>query len=258
MNRSPLTAVLIGMSTLVLSSRHRPDNQRLWRLAVSRGWTVLRATGPRVPPAPDADRDGGEVVIYVEALFGPAVAAAVGRELLDVPDDWLPSAPRALRSREVRLTTLGGAADGPFPAFVKPPGDKSFAAAVRSAREDLPGELDPATPALVSEPVVWEDEFRCFCLDGRVRAVSPYLRGGRLAEDTEFAADDGELAEAEGFAERVLRETPSPRAVVVDVGRIVDRGWAVVEANAAWGSGLYGCDAAAAFEVIRAATVLPD
>jgi hypothetical protein len=33
-----------------------------------------------------------------------------------------------------------------------------------------------------------------------------------------------------------------PRAVVVDVGLIAGRGWAVIEFNAAWGAGLNGCD----------------
>jgi hypothetical protein len=33
-----------------------------------------------------------------------------------------------------------------------------------------------------------------------------------------------------------------PRAVVVDVGLIDGRGWAVIEFNAAWGAGLNGCD----------------
>jgi hypothetical protein len=30
--------------------------------------------------------------------------------------------------------------------------------------------------------------------------------------------------------------------VVVDVGLIAGRGWAVIEFNAAWGAGLNGCD----------------
>ncbi|MBV6626222.1 MAG: ATP-grasp domain-containing protein [Rivularia sp. (in: Bacteria)] len=33
-----------------------------------------------------------------------------------------------------------------------------------------------------------------------------------------------------------------PSATVIDVGVIKGRGWAVVEQNAAWGAGLYGCN----------------
>lgn len=45
-----------------------------------------------------------------------------------------------------------------------------------------------------------------------------------------------------------------PRAVVIDVGMIADRGWAVVELNAAWDAGLYGCDPAQVLEVVQHAT----
>ena len=46
------------------------------------------------------------------------------------------------------------------------------------------------------------------------------------------------------FARSVL-EDPTvelPPAVTLDVGRIASRGWAVIETNPAWASGLYGCD----------------
>lgn len=38
---------------------------------------------------------------------------------------------------------------------------------------------------------------------------------------------------------------------VVDVGIIQDRGWAVVEQNAACCSGIYGCDPEEVLEVVR-------
>jgi hypothetical protein len=46
-----------------------------------------------------------------------------------------------------------------------------------------------------------------------------------------------------------------PRTAVLDVGIIADRGWAVVEQNAAWGSGIYGCDPVRVLEVLQYAAV---
>jgi hypothetical protein len=40
----------------------------------------------------------------------------------------------------------------------------------------------------------------------------------------------------------------------VDVGLIEDQGWAVVEQNAAWGAGIYGCNADAVLDVLYAAS----
>jgi len=48
---------------------------------------------------------------------------------------------------------------------------------------------------------------------------------------------------------------PRPQAFVLDVGIIKRRGWAVVEPNACWGAGIYGCTPSKVLEVLLAATV---
>ena len=65
------------MTTLLMSSRHTEDDQALWRASVSRGWSVARARGIRLP-----DIDDSEIVIYVESLYSPTIAKMIGRELL--------------------------------------------------------------------------------------------------------------------------------------------------------------------------------
>jgi ATP-grasp domain-containing protein len=89
-------------------------------------------------------------------------------------------------------------------------------------------------------------------------ASSSYIREGELAQDEDGAwpAPPGELAEAEAFLARVLADAavPLPPAVVVDVGLIAGRGWAIVEANAAWGAGICGCAPDRLLPVLRRAT----
>jgi hypothetical protein len=46
-----------------------------------------------------------------------------------------------------------------------------------------------------------------------------------------------------------------PRSLLLDARIIAGRGWAVVEQNAAWGSGIYDCDPAIVLEVLRYAAV---
>lgn len=240
------------MTTLLLSSRHTEDDQALWRSAIGRGWSVERARGIRVP-----EIDDSEIVIYVEALFAPTIAKALRLRLLDPAEDWLVTLPSKYTARNIRLTTLGEARSFASPAFVKPPNDKSFESKVYSSGADLPDAFDDEMTVLVAEPVAWETEFRCFALDGEVRTVSPYLRHGAHAKLDDYVASNEELSEARAFAEQVLADcsVTTPRAVVIDVGTIVGRGWAVVEANGAWGSGIYGCDPAAVLDVIRHATI---
>ncbi len=241
------------MTTLVLSSRHTADAQALWRAAVRRGWSTVRVRGITVPAISEVD-----IVIYAEALFAPTIAERLQRALLDPPDDWLVRVPSDLRLRSVQLTTLGAAREGTAPAFVKPPNDKTFTARVFQAGRDLPEEYDADSPVLVAEPVRWISEYRCFCRDEEVITVSPYVLEGQPAVGRDYAAPADELSEAQTFASAVLRAMRgfTPRAIVIDVGIIEHRGWAVVEANGAWGAGIYGCDPAGALDVVAGATVL--
>jgi hypothetical protein len=240
------------MTTLLLTSRFRRDDQLLWQAAIRRHWNCERLRGPKVPEIDDA-----EIVVYAEAFYAPLIERALHLRLLDVEEDWLVHLPPLFRRREIRMLELRDAVAIREPAFIKPPNDKSFKARVYQSGAELPTEYDQEMYVLVAEPVQWENEYRCFLLDRKVKAISPYLRSGELAELHDFQATSEELAQASAFAELVGADSAVklPRAVALDVGCIGGRGWAVVEANGAWGSGIYGCDADAVLDVIRHAVV---
>jgi hypothetical protein len=244
------------MPTLILTPRFTEDAQALWRAANQLGWQVERLRNWRVP---EELRGVNDPVVYLEGLFGPLLAEAFGLRLLEPPVDWLPRLPPEYRQREVKLSTLGAARKLTEPAFIKPPNDKSFPAKVYVGSE-LPPDFDDAMPVLISEIVSWEKEFRCFVLDRELRTMSVYLRGEEMQREHDFAATDEELAEAEAFVRRVLADTrvELPRATVIDVGVIQGHGWAVVEQNAAWGSGIYGCDPRQVLEVLHHSAVKAD
>ncbi len=241
------------MPTLILTPRFTEDAQALWRAAQLLGWGVERLTSWKVS---EELRTVPEPVLYLEALFGPVLADQFGLRLLEPAIDWLPRLPEEYRKRRVSLMPLREARTLPEPAFIKPPNDKSFPAQVYTGAE-LPTGYDEDSPVLVAEVVVWEKEFRCFVLDRQPCTLSVYLRGGELQRETGFEASDAELAEAEAVVRTVLADgrVDLPRSAVLDVGVIAGRGWAVVEQNAAWGSGIYGCDPVRVLEVLRYAAV---
>lgn len=245
------------MPTLLLTARQTDDTQKLWRACISEKWKVERVHNWQVPTV-----DPREAAIYGESLFAQHVAKTLGLKLLEPPVDWLPRLNPKWRGRNVRLTTLAEARLVGERVFIKPADEKNFEAGVYRTGAELPvaGTLPEDLPVLVQEAVEWPLEFRCFVLDGQVVTVSPYWREGELAkgEDESWAASDAEKQAAIQFCEEVLRdaEVSAPEAVVVDVGMIRGRGWAVVEANAAWGSGVYGCDGGKVLSVLRRACVL--
>jgi ATP-grasp domain, R2K clade family 2 len=237
------------MPTLILTPRFTEDAQALWRAATQLGWDVERLRSWQVP---EELRSIAEPVLYLEGLFGQTLAAQFGLQLLEPPLDWLPNLPEEFRQRHVSLSTLGACRKIVEPTFIKPPNDKSFPARVYTGA-DLPPEYDDETPVLVADVVAWEKEFRCFILDRQIRTISVYLRDGALQRDRDFESSPAELAKVESYVEKLLadRRIELPRTAVLDVGMIADRGWAVVEQNAAWGSGIYGCDPIQVLEVLR-------
>jgi hypothetical protein len=244
------------MPTLVLSQRHSTDSSSLWRAALDADWHVERVRGFAVDPS----LSGRDPVLYGETLFADAAMEPLGIGLLQPTDDWLPRLPERHRLRHVRLATLEEARALTDAAFVKPPDEKWFPARVypSGASMELGPELASDLPVLVAEPVVFDVEFRLFVKEREVAACSVYIRDGDIARrDGEWIADPEEESAARAFADALLRdpEVDLPAAVVVDVGRIRDRGWAVVEANAAWASGLCGVDPRAVLPVLRRATV---
>ena len=246
------------MPTLVLPPRFTPDTIAISQAAELAGWSVERLSSWRVP---DWLR-GQDVTLYGEPLFAAVVAGDLGLVLLEPPFDWLVTLPAEYRKREIRLTTLRDARQLRQPAFVKPADDKCFLAGVFSSGEQLPGGdvLPGRTAVLIAEPVRWAVEFRCFSLERTVIDLSPYLRHGELAQSPEGKWEDARTEQAREFAAAVVSDdsVALPPAIVIDVGLIEGRGWAVVETNAAWGSGIYGCDPAAVLRVVRRACLPRD
>jgi hypothetical protein len=184
-------------------------------------------------------------VLYGDPLFCDIVAAQLGVRLLEPSDDFLVRLPDAWRWN-----------DGPV--FAKPAADKSFPATVYASGAALPGDevVSGTTPVLLSEPVHWEVEWRLFVCKGKVVTRSPYFRKGKL----DLVARPEELSELRSFTKALLLEIESllPPVAVLDIGKIEGKGWAVVEANPAWASGLYGCDPKQTLIALSLATVLSD
>jgi hypothetical protein len=240
------------VTRVVLSPRFSADSIAVWQAALAAGWATARVRHAEAHALVGAVAPE-DVVIYGETLLADAVAAALDLALFEPDAGWLPGVPMALRLREVRLMTLGAARRSGGGCFIKPVDDKFFPARVY-AEVDVDPTVGDDLEVLVAEPVRFGLEVRGFVCDGAVAGLSAYIRDGAIARgggDWPLTAD--EEAAARACLERVIAEVPLPPAAVVDVGEIVGRGWAVVEANPAWASGLCGVDPRAVLPVLRRA-----
>ncbi|MET7298363.1 ATP-grasp domain-containing protein [Embleya sp. NPDC005575] len=247
------------IETLALSGQATPTADLLARAAVARGMSVAVLAGPR----PDLR---GSAAYYGGPRFADTVAASLDVALLEPADDWLSTLPERWTRREITATTMAEARRLRTPAFVKPPSDKSFEAAVYADGTRLPRAVPGETPVLVSEIRTFVAEYRLFVLDGVVHTGSRYATFGRL--DPLPLTEDVRSGELLSFAAELLGDPDAdlPGAVVVDIGLAgtadtAEECWTVVEANMAWFSNIYGADPSRCLDTILAAagprTALP-
>ncbi|MEV4560516.1 ATP-grasp domain-containing protein [Kitasatospora sp. NPDC049285] len=243
---------------LLTTAQRTTTGALLIEQALRRGLTHAIADGPlTVQPL-----HGRTVHWYGGPLAADRLAGSLDLGLLEPSDGWLAELPREFTGRRVELTTLAEAWALRRPAFVKPPSDKQFPAAVYADGARLPrtgDRIGPDTPVLVSDVVTFAVEFRFFVLDGRVRTGSRYARFGRLDPAPLTADPDADAALV--FAHRLLTDAAHtlPSAVTLDVGRLHDPDtgaarWAAVEANMPWFSHTYAAAPSAALDVVLRAT----
>ena len=191
---------------------------------------------------PDLQRDS--VRVYGSDSFSLVLAQKLGLTMVSPPDDLLVHLDKTWLKRDIRLSSLGDLSDKDLPAFIKPAAPKLFRAGTFDEIESLWQEcrgVESDTPVLVSEIVEFVTEARCFILDGEVKTCAIY----------EGVADADMAAE---FVGKLAESADLPESCVIDAGLIAGNGWAVVEANASWGSGLNGCDPKQAAECIARAS----
>lgn len=226
--------------TLVLPPRLTDSAQVLREAAHRRGLHTVQLPTFAVPADLRAEH------LHAGPGFADVVAPALGIALLQAPMDWLARLPREFTRREIHLVPIREAYSLRRPAFIKSPNDKQIPALVYTDGSRLPGpdEVDPHTPVLISDVMEFATEYRLYLLDGVVHTGSRYARNGRLSL--------GPLDEdAAAFGAELLTECGDtlPSAIVVDVGR-ADGHWSVIEANAAWASGMYTSDPQRALDVV--------
>lgn len=222
------------MTTLVLTQRNTQDTRHLEVAAAKQGWNIHRALRMSLPedlPKP--------ITVFGDIAFCDVVAETYGLGLLETSDDWLPNLNYRYLQREVTLITHRELESIKSRKFIKPANDKVFQAGIFERGSHVPyREIRPNAPVLVSEVVDFDVEVRCHILDRRVVTTSIY-QGLDWTQSSKHEAEV--LASAEDWIQ-VLLDDPKvnlPSAIVVDIGRISDVGWAVIEANQAYASGVY-------------------
>ena len=222
------------------------------------GWDVLPApSGWRLDD--ELIQSGVKGVPYGSQTFCEVIAMQMGWTLKQNSFDWLSKVHPYYLKRKVDFMTLAEAQKIQETRFIKPADDKIFEAKVYAPGTLIVPESVPLdTPTLVSEVVDFDLEYRTFVDGKRVRTWSNYICYEHIA-DPKFwdMVPMGEERYPQDFVDSFLFDSevhdwgtvtvPS----VIDVGRIKGKGWAIIETNQAWASGIYGCSPMSVLKVLE-------
>jgi hypothetical protein len=222
--------------------------------AHSSNWDVLPAPpGWRLPDY--IIESGVKGVPYGSQTFCEVIAQQMNWKLRANSFDWLAKVPQEFLKRKVEFMTVREAKQIREVKFIKPADDKCFPAKVYEPGDFQPHEVIAQDyPVLVSDPVQFDIEYRCFVDGFRVRTWSNYLFYGEINDSRFHHIINEDYPHPVEFVNKLLMKTKFPcEPSVVDVGIIRGKGMAVIETNQAWASGIYGCDPSGALSVIESA-----
>jgi ATP-grasp domain, R2K clade family 2 len=233
------TIITTGLN-LLISDKPDPERDALAESFARRGGAIHRLGRFWDPPI----FQPATIRVYGADSFCLVLQQKLAFALCTPDDELILRVPPQFLQRQLARRTLDETASLSFPSFIKPVMPKQFRGAVYPSSAGLLEEcrgLPPNTGVFVAEPVSLAAEVRTFVLGGHVLDAAVY----------EGATD---VTDAVRFVTALAQAVTLPRAVVVDVGFVVGRGWAVIEFNAAWGAGLNGCDPEKILPAILAAS----
>lgn len=229
----------------------------VWRdmvAGVAGRWPVRRSRGDDVPEVRSPATAWWVATAHAARLSRHGVAL----ELECVPPGWVAGLDRQLTGRRVVAATvddvLASPRDVPASGFVKPAVAKLDALPGAWCDDVAAAVADAAARGVRGGTVLevcgdWLDvaaEYRSFVVDGDAARPSPYRLGEATWEPGFDERADARVGDAHRFAAEAAaqlhRDGRVPRAWVLDVARLADGGFVVVEANAPWASGTYGCE----------------
>jgi hypothetical protein len=243
-------------SLMFLHNRHTPDDQDIWKEAIRRGWNTARVNQIDVK---DKMEGFDFVRYYGNTLHGAQIENQLPFKFVPIDYSILAKISDYYTSRHIHYMRF---ADLKQPVqedlFIKPARDKFFEAKVYLRGSMIEGTPQGDDMVYVSDVVRFMDEVRCFVLDGEIQTASLYRIDGISYREVDMPPEeinfDDQLKDTiiPKWTKEICSKFKLPRGVVIDFGRFHDGGWAVIEFNEAWASGLYYCRPDKCFDVIVA------
>ncbi|MCX8533138.1 ATP-grasp domain-containing protein [Chryseobacterium luquanense] len=232
---------------IALSPMYTEDSNNLKKASINSPYELNRFNAKWSIPE---EFRSNVIAVYGEDIYAEIVAEQCNLTLTKPDDNWLSKISEEFTKRKISYGRLKEFVDEEN-IFIKCSDFKNFKAGVFDQVTNIKGfdSLDLESTVFTSEVVEWELEVRCFVLNNEIKTYSSYWRNDEFDTNQLSKTEQKDLFE---FFNKFMKQYSEtlPKAIVLDFGIIKGKGWALIEANPAWCSGLYDCDAEKALEVI--------
>lgn len=232
---------------IVLSPNFSEDSKIISNAMINTEFTAMRFGGWNVPLEYKKD----VVAVYGEDLFTTIVAEQCNLKLLKPDDNWLATVPFEYTLRNIKYDHFENIQNAKN-KFIKPIDFKFFPAGVYNSVDEIQGfeTIDKTIEVFVSDVVTWTIEVRCFIINRKIQTWSTYIYNKEIVlKDTMLREEEADMIT---FVNKLIADETIDfsEAVVIDVGYIPNKGWALIEANPVWSSGVYACNPKKVIETI--------
>ncbi len=232
---------------IVLSPNFSQDSMIINQASVETQYSTVRFGSWNIPESSRKD----VIAVYGEDLFTKIVADQCGLELLKPEDDWLSNVPVKYTLRDIQYARFFEIQEAQN-KFIKPVDFKFFPAGVYENVQQIQGfnAIDSNIEVFVSDVVHFTIEVRCFVMDRKVQTWSTYVYNDQIQLKDQMSPKEENMMLQ--FTNDFLSDASIkiPDAVVIDVGFIPEKGWALIEVNPVWSSGVYACNPKKVIETI--------
>jgi len=224
---------------IVLSPNFSEDSLIINEASIQTKYVTKRYGSWNVP---EADRQN-VIAVYGEDLFTTVVADQCKFTLVKPALDWLAHIPEQYTLRTIDYDYFHNIQTVQH-KFIKAVDFKFFPAGVYESVSQIQGytTIDPNIEVFVSDVVDWTIEVRCFVKKRNLQTWSTYMYNRKINIGAQLSQEEEKAMYS--FIHHFLEDTEIsiPEAIVIDIGYIHNKGWAIIEANPVWSSGVYTCD----------------
>lgn len=171
--------------------------------------------------------------------------------------NWITKLPRKYLQRSVNQMTVKDARNIPIELFLEFE-DSSIPNLECKNGSEIPSQVNDELNVLASDPIEWDSKYRCFIRNGTVTTSCCYFMNNKFNDPANYKKVDlaYDFYNPAAFVDTISDNVKMPTSIVMDVGIIKNKGWAVISTPSIYDCDIFGCDPDMVLKTLEISNIL--